>query len=133
MGGARGSQRALGHRAAALAALARARAPLPMTRMADARGDAAWRLLYCVYVATLGVLHGLVMRAVPAPYMDEPFHVAQTAEYCAGRWAVWDEKITTFPGLYLLGAAAAAATRGLATLGGRCKRHTTEDAWCFRT
>lgn len=31
----------------------------------------------------------------------------QTQRYCAGRWAEWDEKITTFPGLYLLGVALA--------------------------
>lgn len=34
---------------------------------------------------------------------DEIFHVPQTQRYCARRWAEWDEKITTFPGLYLLG------------------------------
>ena len=36
---------------------------------------------------------------------DEPFHVPQTQRYCAGRWREWDPKITTFPGLYLFGAA----------------------------
>ena len=49
------------------------------------------RLIYVVFMAS-----------VPEPYMDEPFHVKQTQEYCAGNWSVWDEKITTFPGLYLL-------------------------------
>jgi alpha-1,2-glucosyltransferase len=29
----------------------------------------------------------------------------QTQLYCAGRWREWDPKITTFPGLYLVGAA----------------------------
>ena len=33
--------------------------------------------------------------------------VQQTQAYCAGRFAEWDEKITTFPGLYALGAGAA--------------------------
>ena len=33
--------------------------------------------------------------------------VQQTQAYCAGRFAEWDEKITTFPGLYPLGAGAA--------------------------
>ena len=37
--------------------------------------------------------------------MDEPFHVGQTRAYCAGRWQEWDNKITTFPGLYLFAAA----------------------------
>lgn len=29
----------------------------------------------------------------------------QTQRYCQGRWREWDPKITTFPGLYLLGTA----------------------------
>ena len=33
--------------------------------------------------------------------------VQQTQAYCAGRFVEWDEKITTFPGLYALGAGAA--------------------------
>ena len=33
--------------------------------------------------------------------MDEEFHMPQTQAYCAGRWAQWDSKITTFPGLYI--------------------------------
>ena len=35
---------------------------------------------------------------------DEPFHVDQTAQYCRGNFTAWDPKITTLPGLYLLGA-----------------------------
>ena len=34
---------------------------------------------------------------------DEPFHVSQTQKYCDGRYGEWDPKITTFPGLYILG------------------------------
>ena len=34
---------------------------------------------------------------------DEIFHVPQTQRYCTGQWKEWDPKITTFPGLYLLG------------------------------
>jgi alpha-1,2-glucosyltransferase len=30
--------------------------------------------------------------------------VNQTAQYCEGNWASWDPKITTLPGLYLVGA-----------------------------
>jgi alpha-1,2-glucosyltransferase len=33
---------------------------------------------------------------------DEVFHVVQAQQYCAGRFEVWDTKITTPPGLYLL-------------------------------
>mmetsp|Transcript_4387 Transcript_4387/g.27961 ORF Transcript_4387/g.27961 Transcript_4387/m.27961 type:complete len:471 (-) Transcript_4387:2082-3494(-) len=45
----------------------------------------------------------LVGRIVPEPYMDEIFHVSQTQQYWAGNWKHWDDKITTPPGLYLLG------------------------------
>lgn len=44
--------------------------------------------------------------------------MTQTQAYCAGRWHEWDPKITTFPGLYLVGTfwarllAAVAAARG---------------------
>lgn len=31
---------------------------------------------------------------------DEIFHVPQTQQYCSGAWWVWDDKITTLPGLY---------------------------------
>ena len=34
---------------------------------------------------------------------DEPFHVLQTQQYCRGEFIAWDPKITTFPGLYMLG------------------------------
>ena len=35
---------------------------------------------------------------------DEPFHVPQTQQYYKGNFSEWDPKITTFPGLYLVGA-----------------------------
>lgn len=35
---------------------------------------------------------------------DEPFHANQTQKYCQGRFREWDPKITTFPGLYAVGA-----------------------------
>ncbi|KAL4518927.1 hypothetical protein Ndes2437B_g04811 [Nannochloris sp. 'desiccata'] len=40
---------------------------------------------------------------VPEPYMDEIFHIPQTQRYFNGQWTNWDPKITTFPGLYLIG------------------------------
>ena len=55
---------------------------------------------------------------------DEPFHVPQTQRYCEGQWREWDPKITTFPGLYLIGAAlgrllhCAAAALGVPALAG---------------
>ncbi|EIN13671.1 glucosyltransferase [Punctularia strigosozonata HHB-11173 SS5] len=49
-----------------------------------------------VYV--LKALNGIVDE----PYMDEPFHVPQAQAYCRGEFDVWDPKITTPPGLYIL-------------------------------
>ncbi|KAF9510697.1 glycosyltransferase family 59 protein [Hydnum rufescens UP504] len=43
-----------------------------------------------------------VNSIVISPYMDEPFHVPQAQAYCNGDWTVWDPKITTPPGLYVL-------------------------------
>lgn len=47
-----------------------------------------------------------VNARVPRPYMDEFFHVPQAARYCAGDWSHYDPMITTFPGTYLVAAAA---------------------------
>ena len=66
-----------------------------------------WPLLQLLALA------GAFDRTVPAPYMDEPFHLLQTQAYCQGRFDEWDEKITTFPGLYLCGVLVAWAYAGL--------------------
>ncbi|KAK5056054.1 hypothetical protein LTR84_012605 [Exophiala bonariae] len=41
-----------------------------------------------------------VNEVVPAPYLDEVFHVPQVQAYWYGKWSQWDPKITTPPGLY---------------------------------
>lgn len=40
---------------------------------------------------------------VKLPYIDEIFHLRQGAVYCAHKFSQWDDKITTPPGLYVLG------------------------------
>ncbi|KAH9097533.1 hypothetical protein Ae201684P_001011 [Aphanomyces euteiches] len=47
----------------------------------------------------------LFEQSAPTAYMDEIFHFPQTVHYCHGEWGVWDPKITTFPGLYVVGTA----------------------------
>jgi len=37
-------------------------------------------------------------------FKDEEFHVRQTLAYFSNRFSEWDPKLTTFPGLFLLGA-----------------------------
>lgn len=74
---------------------------------------------YAAYVALCALLHWAFASVVREPYMDEPFHVGQAQAYCEGRWAEWDDKITTFPGLYLVAASAANAANsggGAATM-----------------
>ncbi|OTA95298.1 glycosyltransferase family 59 protein [Hypoxylon sp. CO27-5] len=43
-----------------------------------------------------------VTNHVPEPYLDEVFHIPQAQVYCDGKYGVWDYKITTPPGLYVL-------------------------------
>lgn len=43
----------------------------------------------------------LVNQLVPAPYLDEFFHLPQAQAYWLGKWSQWDPKITTPPGLYV--------------------------------
>lgn len=45
----------------------------------------------------------LVGNHVPEPYLDEVFHIPQTYQYCQRNFEQWDPKITTPPGLYVLG------------------------------
>ncbi|CBK23044.2 uncharacterized protein [Blastocystis hominis] len=42
-------------------------------------------------------------KEVTAPYMDEIFHFSMTQNYLEGNYTYWDPKITTFPGLYVIG------------------------------
>ncbi|KAI1208341.1 glycosyltransferase family 59 protein [Annulohypoxylon truncatum] len=44
----------------------------------------------------------LVTKYAPEPYLDEVFHIPQAQVYCDGKYDVWDDKITTPPGLYVL-------------------------------
>lgn len=47
---------------------------------------------------------------------DEIFHVPMTQRYCKGNFMDWDPKITTFPGLYFLGAPYARAVHSVQRL-----------------
>lgn len=61
------------------------------------------------FLGSLWFLAFQVNPRAPFAYMDEIFHVPQTQAYCRGRWRDWDDKITTFPGLYLTAVAYAKA------------------------
>lgn len=72
-----------------------------------------------VVAASLLALHvgtvSLVNEVVPDAYMDETLHVPQAQRYCLGDFEAWDDRITTFPGVYLWSSLVArvAAFRGL--------------------
>ena len=78
-----------------------------------------------LYVGVLAALY-VAFGVVDTPYMDEPFHVGQTQAYCAGRFDEWDDQITTFPGLYAFGTAAAwlRASAGGLPVSGACELPT---------
>ncbi|CCD24564.1 dolichyl-P-Glc:Glc(2)Man(9)GlcNAc(2)-PP-dolichol alpha-1,2- glucosyltransferase NDAI_0D02500 [Naumovozyma dairenensis CBS 421] len=42
-------------------------------------------------------------KTIPYEFIDEKFHINQTLTYLNGHWTQWDPKITTPPGLYILG------------------------------
>ena len=68
------------------------------------QGDTS--ILTCGYTETALCLdHGPWPSTGCYLAQDEPFHARQTRQYCTGNWADWDPKITTFPGLYLVGVA----------------------------
>ena len=56
---------------------------------------------FATFGALLHVVSQLIDQYVPQPYMDEIFHVPQAQAFCRGQWQHWDDKITTFPGLYV--------------------------------
>lgn len=67
----------------------------------------AW--LWLCFVS-LHVPEPYLVRLYPLPFslnlehdsdssQDEVFHIPQAQKYCDGKWAEWDDKITTPPGL----------------------------------
>eukprot|EP01083_Nonionella_stella_P273119 926418_1 len=62
-----------------------------------------WKNSSVVIVSAVLLSHlgKLLDDYVDIPYMDEIFHVRQTQAFCSNRFDVWDDKITTLPGLYL--------------------------------
>ncbi|EDO19201.1 hypothetical protein Kpol_1050p59 [Vanderwaltozyma polyspora DSM 70294] len=54
-------------------------------------------------IAFLLTFRYLTTRVVPYLFIDEFFHVNQTIKYIKNDWFTWDPKITTPPGLYILG------------------------------
>ncbi|XP_053695143.1 putative Dol-P-Glc:Glc(2)Man(9)GlcNAc(2)-PP-Dol alpha-1,2-glucosyltransferase [Sabethes cyaneus] len=61
-----------------------------------------WLFLITYSVVTCVLFH-LIYR-ISKLVVDEEFHLRQGENYCLWKFDVWDPKITTFPGLYLISA-----------------------------
>ncbi|KAK6828399.1 Dol-P-Glc:Glc(2)Man(9)GlcNAc(2)-PP-Dol alpha-1-2-glucosyltransferase [Apiospora arundinis] len=70
-------------------------------RSVDVNALVRFGLFNLILVAFASIWLSYVNASVPAPYLDEFFHIPQTQVYCQGRYSKWDDKITTPPGLYL--------------------------------
>jgi alpha-1,2-glucosyltransferase len=80
-------------------------------------------LLFPLLLLIISALSAMIVsRGAPQPYMDEIFHVPQTRRLCERGFPAglqgdsWDPKITTFPGLYVLGAAYSSLQAGVMRL-----------------
>lgn len=58
-----------------------------------------------VFVSVSATIFNNVCAYVTRPFIDEIFHLRQCQVYCKHDFFSWDNKITTPPGLYLLGTA----------------------------
>lgn len=58
-----------------------------------------------IFLAATAIIAQKVHQVVRKPFIDELFHLRQAAVYCKHDFFHWDDKITTPPGLYALGAA----------------------------
>ncbi|CAB4256105.1 dolichyl-P-Glc:Glc(2)Man(9)GlcNAc(2)-PP-dolichol alpha-1,2- glucosyltransferase [Maudiozyma barnettii] len=60
----------------------------------------AYPLILLYFIITFAYV---TRKVVPYQFIDERFHIEQTITYIKGNWFQWDPKITTPPGLYILG------------------------------
>ncbi|KAF4553294.1 DIE2/ALG10-like protein [Elsinoe fawcettii] len=71
---------------------------------------ATWTVI-AILGTFIGIWSGVINEVVTEPYLDEVFHVGQAKKYLEGKYAEWDPKITTPPGLYVLSTILAKITR----------------------
>jgi len=64
--------------------------------------NAALAIASLIYLQLNWLILNTVNDNVSQPYMDEIFHIPQARHYCSGNYSVWNDKITTLPGLYFL-------------------------------
>ena len=59
--------------------------------------------MYSVICWFHGICFQNIKNTIPEPYIDEIFHLRQCQTYCDYKFTQWDDKITTPPGLYIIG------------------------------
>ncbi|KAK6455656.1 glucosyltransferase [Scheffersomyces xylosifermentans] len=78
--------------------------PLVVTQSRPVIGLLVVKVLFVVlFFGFCGLVHHEVAKKVKSPFIDEIFHLRQCQKYCQYKFHEWDNKITTPPGLYLLG------------------------------
>uniref|UniRef100_A0A1A9UXY2 Dol-P-Glc:Glc(2)Man(9)GlcNAc(2)-PP-Dol alpha-1,2-glucosyltransferase n=1 Tax=Glossina austeni TaxID=7395 RepID=A0A1A9UXY2_GLOAU len=64
--------------------------------------DFLWSLTLCLLFLIYSLPLFVRVYATTQMVIDEEFHLKQGLHFCNKRFDVWDNKITTFPGLYLV-------------------------------
>lgn len=59
-----------------------------------------WPIVACIFCY---IAYKINTSLLPYVFIDEQFHVDQTLRYLRGEWREWNGKITTPPGLYIMG------------------------------
>lgn len=68
--------------------------------MSWGRTEVSCAFVFCLFTA---IIVALVNEKVKEPFIDEIFHLRQCRKYCEFKFEEWDPKITTPPGMYILG------------------------------
>lgn len=61
------------------------------------------KVLIIIYLITCCYIHLIINEKVNHEFIDEEFHVKQCQDYCNNNFFKWNNKITTPPGLYIIG------------------------------
>lgn len=77
--------------------------PLIKPKLRLGKGTLLKCLLMVVFAVTALYIQREFTTRVNYPFIDEIFHLRQCQTYCHGKFHQWDNKITTPPGLYILG------------------------------
>lgn len=67
--------------------------------------DVLRQLVVSIFAVGTTTIFFYMNNVQPNYYIDEIFHIPQTLRFCDGNFTEWDQKITTFPGLYLIAVA----------------------------